>query len=149
LYCTDLRCSIFFRFPGHDYRQPAPAKHVPARSEADAAQIKAMEEEEFIEVELALAEENLPEAVISTPEMEDESYEVEVVVDFSLPETSTAPLHRENALHIHYQAEEKYDHVNGKTAPISTEEVPESMSEVSNNWAEDRFEEMTAEEKQV
>eukprot|EP01031_Cornospumella_fuschlensis_P036058 gene36058-43728_t len=142
-------------FPGHDYRQPAPAKHKPARSEEDAKEIQAMEQEEFIEVELAVANENLPQATISTMD-EEGPYEVEVaVVDFGLPENSLPP---PQYTHESQSGRQPGDYVlppnatgsarEGKEADEnSPEDFPDNMSEVSNNWAEDRFQAMSPEEK--
>eukprot|EP00981_Chlorochromonas_danica_P012554 scaffold5146_cov164-Ochromonas_danica.AAC.3 len=149
------------RFPGHDYRQPAPGKHKPARTEADAEAIKAMEEEEFIEVEMAMPDENLPEAAISTPDMDDEAYEVEVVVDFSLPENSLppAPLRTATLTTEAQPRQASLPTTSGRGRASSAfdqkeesapgEDKPDNLSDVSDNWAEDRFVEMTAEERQA
>lgn len=144
------------RFPGHDYRQPAPGKHKPARTEADAEAIKAMEEEEFVEVEMAMPDENLPEAAITTPDMDDEAYEVEVVVDFSLPENSLPPAPLRTAT-LTAEAQPRQSSLpltsdgraDQKEVLPPGEDKPDNLSDVSDNWAEDRFMEMTAEERQA
>ncbi|RYH23733.1 hypothetical protein EON65_17425 [archaeon] len=146
---------IFNSFPGHDYRQPAPAKHKPARSEEDAKEIQAMEQEEFIEVELAVANENLPQATISTMD-EEGPYEVEVaVVDFGLPENSLpSPPHTQEPqlgqqrTDILFPTHSSATGGEGKEAEGNApEDFPDNVSEVSNNWAEDRYQAMSPEEQ--
>lgn len=91
------------RFPGHDYRQPAPAVFKPARSLEEQQQLLAAEQLLIDEdenphattashshavtiAELAVAGEQLPLANININSVDEENlaYEAEVVLDFSV-----------------------------------------------------------------
>ncbi len=140
-------------FPGHDYRQPAPGLFKPVRAETGSDVKLDEEDDEEIEVEIALPGESLPHAITSTINADDGTpYEVEVVVDFGVQSTAvpfagipTAPLIVSSA------SQDKNGRVHSSEAkfvPRDLEEV-DRMSDVSENWAEDRFAGETTEEKQV
>lgn len=73
-------------FPGHDYRNPAPALFKPLRQPpVRDPNAPPDDDDEVIEVEVALPGEHLPQATsASIVDGEDGPYEVEVVVDFGV-----------------------------------------------------------------
>lgn len=82
--------------PGHDYRQPATGLFKPARvapppsaKEANGKKGGDLDDDDEIEVEIAMPGESLPEAMTSAIGTDEQPYEVEVVVDFGVQSSVT------------------------------------------------------------
>lgn len=83
--CFISSIDCFCRFPGSDYRNPAPGVFKKLREAPDPNSLEPEEEEEMIEVEVALPGEQLPQAVsASALDPDIDACEVEVVVDFGV-----------------------------------------------------------------
>ncbi len=106
-------------------------------------------DEEMIEVEIAVSGETLPQAMSAVVGDDNQPYEVDVVVDFSMTPESVAispaiPPPSSNQL--------PSNHGNELREPDEDQSAlddVEKMSDMSDNWAEDRFQKVTEAEKQV
>jgi hypothetical protein len=81
---------LFCRFPGNDYRQPAPGVFKPVRN-IDFANDANDSDEEMIEVVVAQPGESLPQAASTIVDDDDQPFEVEVVVDFGVTSSTRVP----------------------------------------------------------
>jgi hypothetical protein len=81
---------LSIRFPGNDYRQPAPGVFKPVRN-IDFANDANDSDEEMIEVVIAQPGESLPQAASTIVDDDDQPFEVEVVVDFGVTSSAHVP----------------------------------------------------------
>ena len=73
------------RYPGSDYRNPAPGLFKPLRVPQQKDPNNPDEDDdELIEIEIAVPGEQLPTAAIAAIGADEDPYEVEVVTDFSV-----------------------------------------------------------------
>ena len=149
--CWQSYLSVYInRFPGHDYRQPAPAVFKPARA-IDFEREAHDSDEEEIEVQVATpGESSLPVAVTEIVEDDDDAqpYEVEAVVDFTIPVGMTTV----RAINLNNDDDDSAAN-DVQQAQVQSDIVcaddMEQMSQASDNWAEDRNHELSTEEHKV
>jgi hypothetical protein len=130
-------------YPGHDYRQPAAAVFKPARA-IDFATEAHDSDEEMLEVEIAKPNEALPIAASAMIDYEDQPYEADVVVDFSMNTSNVDVTHAPSDIH---SAQRGGDF--GEIPDQAPTDDVELMSQISDNWAEDRYHVFSAEEQKV
>jgi hypothetical protein len=106
----------------------------------------------MIEVEIAVSGETLPQAISEVVGDDNQPYEVDVVVDFSMTPNPVSTVTPGQVNHLNKP------HNQTAHAPVSDGEHhedptalddAEKMSDYSENWAEDRFQKVTDAEKQV
>jgi hypothetical protein len=108
---THLFSFLFCRFPGNDYRQPAPGVFKPVRNLDVVDTDPNDSDEEMIEVLVARPGEALPQATTALVDEDDQPFEVEVVVDFGMsanppppaaaPETPFPVQRSQSTMHTH------------------------------------------------
>eukprot|EP01038_Epipyxis_sp_PR26KG_P013202 gene13202-17691_t len=145
-------------FPGHDYRQPAPGLFRPVRPinlkiRADHLGYDDIEENG---VEIYTANES--ELPVADAAAVDTIHEADVIVDFgvlheaNLAATSAKYLNQENILQAKDEKEDfddKKDESDHEKCDDDNKSVHSHYSDVSNNWAEDRYVQDAPEEVQA
>lgn len=123
----------------------------------------------MIEIEVALPGESLPQAFTAYADSEDQPYEVEVVVDFGIADDNDSKFNSpiiindghtdncsqsstSNSNNIMPNApplEQNESILGGEQQYPLLEDNEDKLSDMSENWAEDRYMEQTPEEKEV
>lgn len=145
--------------PGLDYRNPTPGLFIPAREYDPDEDALLGDDDEGVEVEVVMGvdAQNLPEATVAAfAEDDGQPYEVEVVVDFGLtedfvsvptPSTMSPSAQGRQAPAASMISSSVADIQLSSSTPMGAS--ADNMSEVSANWAEDRYMPETEEERRA